>query len=1011
MAPSFLRSRLLALGLGLLAFGTGFAADTRRAITDQDFDAWRTIGAPIVSRDGGWTAYSYMPLEGDGDVVIRSLTSEREQRVPVGALPPPPLTASEANPERPGPRKEIGLTFSSDSAFLVSTTFPTQAQTLAAKRAKKKAEELPKQGLVIVRLATGETTRIENVKSLQLPALGGAWLAYLKEPLPEKKPAESSATPSPAATSASGSMTNTASTATASTVTTSTVAPASKPAAKDAKQKEKKYGSDLVLRNLATGAERTFAHVLEYSFARDGLTLVYTVASRNEAENGVYAVIPGNPAAPTALAQGPGQYVKFTWDREEKQAAFASDRAEPNAKAPRFALYHWTRGSTAAIEVVRPGTPGLPAEFAVSGDAAASFSFNGAKLYVPATPAPKAPDERLESLLDDDKVSLDLWHWRDDYVQPVQRQRADRERKRTFLGVFDLATRRYTQLADPALQSVTANDDGTAAWGQDDRDYRLRADYDGNFFDLYLVNAAGERRLVTRELSEKSGVRWSHTGRWLAFFKQREWYAVDARNGTIIPLTRGLPVAFYDETADHPEDYAPYFNVASYGTAGWTRDGESLLLYDRFDLWQVFPDGRPARNVTNGFGRAQRIQLRVQSIEPTTPGEDRRGLDPSRPLHLRGESEDTHASGFFRQAFAATTAPDRLFWADANVRYATRAFSTDALLITSSRFDEYPDLQLTNADFAAPRKISQGGAQLAPYLWGSAELLTYRNADGVTLPAALYKPANFDPKKKYPMIVYIYERLSQVVHTFTPPLPGTVVNPPLYTSNGYLILMPDITYTVGYPGQSALKCVLPAVDEIVRRGYVDEKAIGIQGHSWGGYQIAYLLTQTDRFAAAEAGAPVGNMTSAYSGIRWGSGRPRQFQYERAQSRIGPSLQDAPLLYLENSPVFYAHRVTTPVLLLHNDHDDAVPWYQGIEYFLALRRHGKEAYLLNYLNEFHGLRRRADQRDFARRMQQFFDHHLKGAPRPDWMVRGVPFLESEEEKLPSLPAPAPAAAQP
>jgi dipeptidyl aminopeptidase/acylaminoacyl peptidase len=246
-------------------------------------------------------------------------------------------------------------------------------------------------------------------------------------------------------------------------------------------------------------------------------------------------------------------------------------------------------------------------------------------------------------------------------------------------------------------------------------------------------------------------------------------------------------------------------------------------------------------------------------------------------------------------------------------------------------------------------------------------------------------------------MVYIYERLSQGLHAFRSPGPGTSINPTFYVSNGYLVFMPDIVYTIGYPGQSALKCVLPGIQAVVDKGFVKEDAIGIQGHSWGGYQIAFMVTQTNRFKAAAPGALVANMTSAYSGIRWGTGLPRQFQYERSQSRIGGSLWDYPLRFLDNSPIFRADRVETPLLMLHNDEDDAVPWYQGIEYFLALRRLGKEAYMFNYNGEKHGLRKRINQKDYTRRLQEFFDHFLKGAPAPEWMEKGIPYLQREKEK--------------
>lgn len=942
----------------------------KRPISHADFDAWHSISAsPALSRDGRWLAYAFMPLEGDGDVIVRELATDREIIIPVGALPPPPLTASETNPERPAPRREVTLGFTSDARFLVAGTFPKRDELLAAKRAKKKAGELPKEGLVIVNLADGATERIDAVKNMQLPARGGGWLAYLKEPATEKKEDPPPAENSPEKSEAQ-------------------------------KKKKPKYGSDLVLRDLSkpagdTTATRIFADVLEYSFARDGRTLVFTVSSRDANNNGVYAVTPGDASAPVALASGPGRYEKFAWDRLQSQAVFASDRAAPEADTPRFALYHWKRGAPAAREIVNASTPGMPAGYGVSDNTAASFTFDGRFISVPAAPLPKLADPRIENLLDEEKVSLDLWHWRDDYVPPMQKVRAPRELKRTYVGLFEIATGRYTQLASEDLQSVTLSDDGLRAFGLDDRAYRAQGDYDDVRQDLHLIDTqSGGRKCIARELGAKAGVRWSHNGRWLAYFQDRQWFAVDARDGTVRSLTAKIPVAFYDELDDTPD------SPPACGAAGWTRDGDSFIAYDRYDLWQLFPDGRPARNITQNHGRANLVQLRIQNTEANEPEDDRRGIDPARPLILHGENEQTRDTGFFRASFDAPAGsqPERLLWAGKNHRYLTRAAEAPVLLLALSRFDEYPDLHVTTPDFAAPRKVTNGGAQLEKFLWGTPELLTYRNADGRPLAAALYKPADFDPAKKYPMIVYIYERLSQVVHNFYPPVPATVINVAYYTSNGYLVLTPDIVYETGRPGQSALKCVLPAVDEIVRRGYVDENAIGCQGHSWGGYQTAYMITQTNRFRAVEAGAIVSNMTSAYSGIRWGSGKPRQFQYEKNQSRIGAPLNEAPGLYIENSPVFFATRVQTPILMLHNDGDDAVPWYQGIEFFLALRRLGKEAYMLNYAGEFHGLRRRADQKDFALRMSQFFDHYLKGAPAPEWMVKGVPFTEREAESL-------------
>jgi dipeptidyl aminopeptidase/acylaminoacyl peptidase len=309
-----------------------------------------------------------------------------------------------------------------------------------------------------------------------------------------------------------------------------------------------------------------------------------------------------------------------------------------------------------------------------------------------------------------------------------------------------------------------------------------------------------------------------------------------------------------------------------------------------------------------------------------------------------------------------------------------------------SRFDEFPDLWVTDTSFVNPRKVSNANPQQAEYLWGTSELVDYINADGRKLRAILHKPENFDPAKQYPMMVYIYEELTQGVHSYRTPNVGTSINVSRYVSNGYVVLQPDIIYDTGYPGESAEKCVIPAVNTVVAMGFIDPERIGIQGHSWGGYQITHLISRTDMFAAVEAGASVVNMFSAYGGIRWGTGMSRAFQYEKTQSRIGAPPWEAPLQFIENSPLFWIEKINTPYLTIHNDQDDAVPWYQGIEFISAMRRLGKPAWMFNYNGEPHGLRQRNNQKHWTVHMDEFFDHYLLGAPLPDWMKNGVPYLE-------------------
>jgi dipeptidyl aminopeptidase/acylaminoacyl peptidase len=975
------------------------AAAPKRPLTHKDYDAWRSIASQTLSRDGRFLAYSFMPQDGDGELIVRDLATGKERREGVGALPPPPIqNPEEVNPEEPPQPRRIRISFTSDSRFVIATTYPQKAEVEKAKKEKKRAEEMPKGGLLILNLATGDVERIASVKSMQVPSKGGAWLAYLKEAAPERrddkaadakkeeaKPEEARPARGAARAGAAG------------------------------RAEKREYGTDLVVRDLAKGAtgERILPNVLDYSFARDGKTLLYTVSARAEESNGVYALTPGSEVAPLALLSGKGRYLKLGFDREQTQAAFVSDRDDASAKVPAFKVYRWERGAGAAAEVVTAGTPGFPADLVVSDKGGLAFSRDGRRLYVPAARPGKPPKDE-EDTPADEKVVLDLWHWNDDLIQPMQRIRANQERNRTYRGVYHIADRKYVQLADPTLRTVSASDDGLHAIGFDDAPYRRRIDYDGAYNDVYLLDTlTGQRKPVVKQLRGGGGffgaaagpLQWSPDGKFAFYYQDKNWHLLDVAGAATRNVTAGLGVAFHDEDDDTPDP------PSSYGSAGWTKDSRSFLVYDQYDVWQIFADSRPARNLTEGEGRKAKTELRVQRIEPADEEDDERGIDPAKPLYLRGVSEETRASGFLKDSFSGNAPPQRLLWGDKSYRVAGRAQDKDLLLVTATRFDEYPDLHTTDSTFRTLTKVTNAGAQREPFLWGKSELVRFRNADGVALQAALYKPDGFDPKQKYPLLVYIYERLSQNVHNFVEPRPGTSINLAYYVSNGYLILTPDIVYTIGNPGQSALKCVLPAIQAVVDMGIVDEKAIGIQGHSWGGYQIAYMITQTSRFRAAEAGAPVGNMTSAYSGIRWGSGLPRQFQYEQTQSRIGPPLYDAPHKYIENSPIFHAKRVTTPLLILHDDQDDAVPWYQGIELYLALRRNGKEVYLLNYNGEFHGLRRRHNQKDYTVRMQQFFDHFLKGAPKPEWMEKGVPFVERDEEKRRFLAEPAPTSSAP
>ena len=946
---------LVALAVPAIAQGHGAAraiSVTKRPLRHSDYDGWRSIQNQTLSPDGRFVVYGLFPQEGDGEVVVRDLQTGKEYRQQAGQKPAPPKPDYAAAEDEPPRTPKIEIAFVPDNKYVVFSTFPTHADVEKAKRSKSKSDEAPKGGMVIVNLQTGAATRYERIKSFQVPkhlAGGEAFVVFLREG--ERNAGEAGAPPSEAGGA-----------------------------------KKARYGSEMACRRLESGEDLAFADVTEFQVLKDGSGFVYAVSSKDASKNGVYAVMSQLKQAPAPVIAGPGRYEKLSFDEQDRKLAFLSDRDEVGAKQPRLKLYVWDRGGAAPRVVASAESEGVPRNYLISDKGKLSFSRDGQRLFFGTAPARQPTSLDIP---DADKVSMDLWHWKDDYIQPMQKVRAELEKNRSYRAVVHLDKGEVVQLADETMPEITPSDDGLWAIGSDDREYRRMVEYDTRYADAYLVNTrTGDRKLLVKKV--RGRVTWSPGGKYALYFDGKDWVTLSVPDATHTVLTTKAGVNFYREDIDTPSAPPPY------GDAGWTKDGKYVLLYDKFDVWRMTPDGAEAVNLTMGAGRKENLSFRYVKLNRDTEDPDAKWIDDSEPLLLKAENETTHDTGFYRASITGG-APQKLILQSRAFTTPIKAKNADVLLLTASRFDEFPDLQVTDSSFRSLKKVSDANPQMKELLWGTAELVSYRNADGVPLQAALYKPENFDPHKKYPMLVYIYEKLSQNVNQFVDPKPGHSINVSYYVSNGYLVLEPDIVYTIGYPGQSALKCVLAAVDTVQSMGFVDEKNIGIQGHSWGGYQIAYMVTQTSRFKAAESGAPVADMISAYDGIRWGPGLPRQFQYEHTQSRIGATLWEAPMRYIENSPIFHADRVQTPLMILANDADDAVPWYQGIEYFLALRRLGKEVYLFSYNGEPHHLDRRPNQKDYTVRMQEFFDHYLKGAAEPEWMKSGIPYLQRDAEK--------------
>ncbi|NNF12311.1 MAG: S9 family peptidase [Gemmatimonadetes bacterium] len=913
----------------LVALAIPVAGQEKRALDHADYARWNRIQDDVLSKDGRWLAYRLVPGEGDATMTVRHLQEDRQLTLERGAQP----------------------RFSADARYLVAMVEPMESVLDSLRAEGAEGDAMPHDSLVVVDLTDFSVTRVADVMSYRLPEEAAGWMAYRME---EQGPDDTNdeAVEETPEEEAGGD-------------------------GEDAPRLDD--GTTLMVRTLGSGAERPFEHAVDYAFAADGSTLYYSASGEDGEADGVFRILPSGGAE--AVASGEGRYVQLTV-ADEGAVAFLSDRDGRDSEAPAFALYTGDDGSMAVARVAA-GASALPSGWAPSQHGEVEFSDSGARVFFGTRPAPQPDPEN--PVPEDERVEVDIWNWQDPLLQPMQKVRAEEERERTYRAMVELGSGRVVQIAteDVPQVEIGRDGDGSVALGTSDLPYRQLISWDGRYSDLYLIDLEDGSREPVAEMVRGGGDLSPddrYVTRWDGF--DLTWYAIDVATGVSIDLTAQLDVPVHDILDDHPDALRPY------GAAGWTDGDEAFLVYDQFDIWAIDPTGeRAPRNVTEGTGRASETRFRYLDMDrddPVVPdGED---------ILLTSFGIRTKASGVYRDRVDGNRRPEALIEGDARYASVRKADDAEVVTFTRSTFQEFPDLWVTDLDFDGPSKVTTANPQQSEYSWGTAEIVEWTSNDGIALQGILYKPDGFDPSEQYPMMVYFYERSSDGLHQYTVPAAGSSsINRSFYVSRGYLLFVPDIPYRIGYPGESAVDAVVPGVVSLIDEGFVDKERVGVQGHSWGGYQIAYMVTRSDVFAAAEAGAPVSNMTSAYGGIRWASGMSRAFQYERTQSRIGGSLWDETLRYVENSPIFTADKIRTPVLMMHNDEDGAVPWYQGIELFVAMRRLGKPVWMLNYNGEAHGLRQDHNQKDWAIRMQQFFDHYLMDQPMPVWMDQGVPAI--------------------
>jgi dipeptidyl aminopeptidase/acylaminoacyl peptidase len=915
-----------------LLFTFEFLPAQKKTLDHSVYDGWQSIGERMISNDGKWVVYTVCPQEGDTTLVIQQTDNKYRKEVARG----------------------FNAVITEDNRFVLFRIKPFQKELREARIKNRKADDMPKDSLGIVELGLDSVWKVPKVRSYKTPAKAAGWAAYWMEK--------------------------------------------SKDAANGTD------GADLVLKNLATGENKTFNLISEYYFDKKGTKLLMETSRSAKDSLSKSHVILYHPATgkTDTLSRGGNDFRNFVFDEDGSQLAFLAEReAEPKALQKFYTLWYYRSDMDSATALVNKNSVGMKLGMTVSENGNPGFSKSGKRLLFGVAPIQPAKDT---TLIESDLVKLDIWHYNDDYLQTQQLVQLNAEQRRNYLAVYDLQNNYLKQLGSPEIPQViqTNEGDGDVFVGVSDAGKRKEGQWLGTTRkDIYSINVAdGSNKPVKQNLHGQ--VYPSSTGKYILWYDRLAknyflWDGTKTKN-----ITSGIKVPLYNVEYDMPDAPGPY------GVMGWHEADQAVYVYDQYDIWKIETGAKGiVTNFTSGKGRKSKKAYRYQVTDP-----EKRFFISNENILLRTFDENSKSSGL------ADIRMDKSFFSEYDMgkkgysigQVTAKKYST--FIYTKENFLESPDLYfclpaavygLTDPTKiislrAVETRLSEINQQQKDYTWGTAELFKWKTITGKSSEGILYKPENFDPKKKYPVIIYFYEKLSDGLHDYIEPSPPrSSVNVSYFVSNGYVVFYPNIAYGTGHPGKDAFDYIVSGAKSLIAKyKWIDGNRMGIQGHSWGGYQVSYLITKTNMFKAAWAGAPVVNMTSAYGGIRYGTGISRQWQYEKSQSRIGKNLWEALPQFMESSPLFTLNKVNTPVVILHNDNDDAVPYTQGLEMFTALKRLNKKAWLINYNGEPHGVVQRKNRKDLAMRFSQFFDWLLMDEKPAKWLTDGVPALKKGKD---------------
>ncbi len=929
---------------------------TQRAIQLPDILAWKHIQTPLVSNDGGWFAYKLVPGEGNSEVVLRNLKDGKEQHFAIGEIPPP--DANGGGGGRGGaqaPPRDLAI--SEDGKWAAFLVYPTAKEAHSLRKQKKPVQSK----LTLIELATGDKKEFDKVRRF-------AFSGERSNSIAIHRYAPAPATPAGAA-------------------------PAT-PATPGRDAEDRMQGSDLIVYDLAKASEMNVGNVSDFSFDKKGDWLAWLIDAQDKEGNGIQARNMATGAV-IGLDSSKSTYKGVTWT--EKGDALATLRGVDDKawEGKLYTLVAFRNFSASAPEkvVFDPAKDkALPDGMTISPNRnpywmqdLSAVAFGVHELH------PKTKDDKDDSPragrnnADDepDKPDMVIWNWKDKRLPPMQQVQENQDRNFSFLCIYRPAEKKFLRLADDDLRQVTANADYKYAMGTDNRSYELEGNLDGKRFeDVYAVNLkTGERKLALKQARWVQGE--SPDGTHVLYYNDGVYYTFDLANGQSYNISKQIPANFIDTDDDHNVAKPPHRPI------GWASDSSAVLLSDGWDIWKAPVHGGTGVNLT-GNGKTDKIRYRVRYRLDL----DEKGIDLAQPIYVGAYGEWTKKGGIgvIEPGMAGI---HMLHWDDAHYQTVLKAKHADVYLYTRETTQDFPNFYMASAKLDGGQRVTDANPQQKDFLWSKGvRIVDYTSDKGDKLQGALYLPANYQPGKTYPTIVYIYEKLSQGANTYSVPS-FNGFNTAVYTSNGYAVLTPDIVYKVNDPGMSAVWCILPGLKAAIATGVVDAKRVALHGHSWGGYQTAFMVTQTNAFHAAIAGAPLTDMIAMYNAIYWNTGGTNQPTFEASQGRFYGGPWDNLESYQRNSPVYHAKNVTTPLIILHNDKDGAVDWTQGIEYYNTLRRQGKQVVMLQYKGENHGLRKPENMKDYTMRMKEFFDYELMDRQPPKWWTEGVPLLKMRD----------------